>query len=232
MLKYVLGVFVALVLVALGFVWFSGAIPSVKLSEPVTSIGTATPVTVQVDDPHGVKAFTATVEQNGQSEILEDVTTASKQTSRTFTFLAGSKGVPFLKEGQARLIVTAKSNDLRGATTAVTQDVVVVLRPPTIVADGRQHYINQGGAELVTLDLGAGWTDAGVRVAKYNAGTFPMPGQPDNTLHRFSLFPFPWDVPAETVPLAFVKNAAGTEVTTTFWVKVFPKQFRRSNIEL
>ncbi len=28
------------------------------------------------------------------------------------------------------------------------------LRPPTIVADGKQHYINQGGMELVVLDAG------------------------------------------------------------------------------
>jgi murein DD-endopeptidase MepM/ murein hydrolase activator NlpD len=59
-----------------------------------------------------------------------------------------------------------------------------------------------------------------------------MPGQPENSNHRFSLFPFPWDVPADTIPLAFVRNSAGTEVTTTFWVKVFPKQFHHTNIQL
>src|SRR5947209_6737717 len=232
MLNYALGIVAALLLIAFGFVWFSGAVPTVKLNPAVTSIGSATPVTAQADDPHGLKAFTASVEQNGQSQIVHDVTAASKQTSRTFTFVAGSKAAAFLKEGPARLIVTAKSNDLRGATTTLAQDVQVVLRPPTIVADGRQHYINQGGAELVIVDLGGNWTEAGVRVAKYSAGTFPMPGQPDNSPHRFSLFPFPWDVPADTTPLAFARNIAGTEVTTTFWVKVFPKQFRRSNIEL
>ena len=32
------------------------------------------------------------------------------------------------------------------------------------------------------------------------------------------------------MPLAFVRNGAGTEVTTSFWVKVFPKRFRQSTI--
>jgi murein DD-endopeptidase MepM/ murein hydrolase activator NlpD len=108
----------------------------------------------------------------------------------------------------------------------------VVLRPPTIVPDGRQHYINQGGAELVTLDLGGSWSDAGVRAGQYSAGTFPMPGEPDGSSHRFSLFPFPWDLSPSTIPVAYARNDAGTEVTGTFWVKVFPKRFRESTITL
>ena len=59
-----------------------------------------------------------------------------------------------------------------------------------------------------------------------------MPGEPDSSSHRFSLFAYPWDVSPQTIPLAFARNAAGTEVTTTFWTKVFPKKFRESNIEL
>jgi murein DD-endopeptidase MepM/ murein hydrolase activator NlpD len=59
-----------------------------------------------------------------------------------------------------------------------------------------------------------------------------MPGQPDSTNHRFSLFPFPWDVDVTTIPVAFARNGAGTEVTTTFWTKLFPKKFRSSDIQV
>ncbi len=59
-----------------------------------------------------------------------------------------------------------------------------------------------------------------------------MPGEPDHSNHRFSLFPFPWDVSPDTIPLAFARNGAGTEVTTTFWVKVFPKKFHERRIDL
>src|SRR5207248_2331816 len=117
-------------------------------------------------------------------------------------------------------------------TTTLAQDIQVVLRPPSVAADSRQHYINQGGSELVTLELSGSWTEAGVRVGRYSAGSFPMPGQPENSNHRFSLFPYPWDVSSDTIPVAFVRNIAGTEATTTFWVKIFPKKFRESNIEL
>jgi murein DD-endopeptidase MepM/ murein hydrolase activator NlpD len=33
-----------------------------------------------------------------------------------------------------------------------------------------------------------------------------------------------------TIPLAFVRNSAGTDVTTTFWTKIFPKKFRSTDI--
>ncbi len=232
MLKNVLAVVVALILIVFGFVWFSGKHVDLKLANTVPAIGANTPVRVEANDPHGVKSFSASVEQDGQTQTLYQDKTKSKQTTRIYSFSAGKKQAAFLKEGPAKLVIKANSNDVRGATTTLAQDIQVVLRPPSIVADGRQHYINQGGAELVTLDLSGNWTDAGVRVANYSAGTFPMPGQPDSSNQRFSLFPYPWDVSPGTMPLAFARNAAGTEVTTTFWVKVFPKKFKQTNIVL
>ncbi len=231
-LKRFLGAFAAVILIILAFIWFSGAETKLKLVRPVTSIGPSTSVLVEVDAPHGVKAFSATLEQNGQSQTVYQDKTHTQQRVGAYTFYAGQKQAPFLKEGTARLIMRAKSNDVRGSTSELAQDVQVVLRPPTIVADGFQHYINQGGSELVILDVGGNWTDAGVRVANYSAGSFAMPGQPDSSSHRFSLFPFPWDVSPDTVPLAFARNGAGTQVTTSFWVKVFPKRFRESTINV
>ena len=232
MSRIFLAVVVAIVLVAVGFVWFSGKHVDVKLAQPVSAIGTETPVRVQTDDPHGVKSFSASVEQEGQTADVYHDATKSAQKTRIYSFTAGKKQATFLKEGPAKLIMKAKSNDFRGSTTTLSQDIQVVLRPPTIVADGKQHYINQGGSELVLLDVGGNWTGAGVRVANYTSETFPTPGQPDNSNARFSLFAYPWDVNPDTTPLAFARNGAGTEVTTTFWVKVFPKKFRESNIQL
>jgi murein DD-endopeptidase MepM/ murein hydrolase activator NlpD len=232
MLKIALAIAIAIVLILFGFVWFSGGHVDLKLAQPVSAIGTETPVRVQADDPHGIKSFSASVEQDGQTASVYKDATKSAQKTRIYSFTAGKKQASFLKEGPAKLIVEAKSNDFRGSTTKLAEDIQVELRPPSIVADGRQHYINQGGAELVLLDLGGNWKDAGVRVANYSAGTFPMPGQPDNSSSRFSLFPYPWDVNPDTTPVAFARNGAGTEVTTTFWVKVFPKKFRESNIQL
>ncbi len=232
MLKYVLSILLILVVAAFGFVWFSGKTVELSLPKPVVAIGSETPITVNATGPNGLKSFSATIEQDGQNQTVFTNGSKTKQRSRTYTFPVGRKEASFLKEGPAKLVFSAKSNDPRGRQTQISQQVQVVLHPPTIVADGRQHYVNQGGSELVTLDLGGSWTDAGVRVGQYVSGTFPMPGQPDNSNHRFSLFAYPWDIDPNTTPLAFVRNAAGTEVTTTFWTKVFPKKFRKSNIPL
>ena len=232
MLQRLLAILLALGLVILGWFWFTGKRPALKFTKPIATIGSATPVSVQVDDASGLKHFSATLTQNGQTQTIFEDQTKSKQTSRVFTFSAGKQAVAFLKEGPAHLTVTATSNDFRGAGGQLDQDVQVILRPPTIVADGKQHYINQGGAELVILDVGGNWTEAGVRVAKYTAVSFPMPGEAEDSKHRFSIFAFPWDVSPDTIPLAYARNVAGTEVTTTFWTKVFPKKFRSSDIQI
>jgi murein DD-endopeptidase MepM/ murein hydrolase activator NlpD len=232
MFKRILAVVAAVVLVVFGWFWFAGKEAEIKLAVPVSAIGTATPVRVQTDDPAGVKSFSASLEQDGQSQTVYEDKTRSSQQTRIYSFTAGKQQATFLKEGPAKLILKATTNDFRGATKTVSQDVQVVLKPPTIVVDGKQHYINQGGAELVVLDLGGNWKDAGVRVANYAAGSFPMPGEQESSNHRFSLFPFSWNVSPDTIPLAFVHNSAGTEVTTTFWTKVFPKKFRSSDIQL
>jgi murein DD-endopeptidase MepM/ murein hydrolase activator NlpD len=232
MLKRIVAVLAAVALAVLGWFWSSGKEAELKFARPVPAIGTVTPIVVEVDDAAGVKSFSASVEQGGQSQIVYEEKTKSRQKNRVYSFTAGKQQAPFLKEGEAKIVLKASSNDFRGATKTVSQVVQVVLKPPTVVADGRQHYINQGGAELAGLDLGGNWTEAGVRVENYAAGSFPMPGEPDNSNHRFSLFPFPWNVAADTIPVAFVRNSTGTEVTTNFWVKVFPKTFRSSNIQL
>jgi murein DD-endopeptidase MepM/ murein hydrolase activator NlpD len=232
MLQRLLGILIVLALAAFGWVWFTGKRPELKLATPLATIGSNTPVSVQVTDLAGLKHFSAVLSQDGQSQTVFEDLSKSKQTSRAFNFPVGKKTALFLKEGPAHLTLTAASNDFRGASATIGQDVQVVLRPPTIVADGKQHYINQGGSELVTLDVAGSWTDAGVLVGKYTSMSFAMPGEPDSSTHRFSLFAYPWDVPADTIPLAFVRNRAGTQVSTTFWTKIFPKKFRASNINV
>ena len=232
MLKTALAVVVGIILIGFGVIWFSGKHVDLKLAKPVSAIGTETPVRVQADAPHGVKSFSASIEQNGQSATVYQDATRSPQKTRIYSFTAGKKLASFLKEGPAKLVMRANSNDFRGADTTFSQDVQVVLTPPTISVDSLQHYINQGGSELALLNLGGNWTDAGVRVANYSAGTFPMPGQPENSNSRFSLFPYPWDVAPTTTPVAFARNGAGTEVSTSFWVQDFPKKFHETNIQL
>jgi murein DD-endopeptidase MepM/ murein hydrolase activator NlpD len=196
------------------------------------AIGPATPLKLKVVNPHGVRSVRVFVEQDGAREqVFEKTETATRlvfwnknEAPREIEFTASGK-----KEGKARLVAEVVSNDLRGSTDRVAADVDVILKPPAVVADGEQHYINQGGSELVVFTPTGYWNEAGVRAGPYTFRSFPKPG---SETERFSLFAFPWDLPANTVPFVYVRNAAGTEAQARFWHKVFPKAFRKRNLEL
>lgn len=211
---------------------------SIKIDPVPEVIGASTPFTVRVTNPHGVRRFTATLVQDGASHNVFEW----RQPARRFTFLganeppvdmrfsAGTKSASGIKDGKARLVIETVANDLRGATDRLAWDVEINSRPPRVVADGHQHYINQGGAELVTFKVSGYWTEAGVRVGPYTFRSFPLPG--GSKEDRFSLFAFPWDVPADTVPVVYARNPSGAEARAQFWFRVFPKKFRLRDLEL
>ncbi|HTX34037.1 MAG TPA: M23 family metallopeptidase [Bryobacteraceae bacterium] len=204
---------------------------------PVKSIGLSTPVTVDIANPHGVRRVSAYVEQNGvrypvfqQSAPAHRLFWSRHQAPVHVAFEAGKNKAPNLKEGPARLVVETVSNDLRGSTDTAAADVSVVLTPPRVIPDDLQHYINQGGMELVTFTVSGSWSEAGVRVGKYTFRSFPLPGKPPE--QRFAMFGYPWDLPPDVQPVVYVRNQAGTEATGTFWFKLFPKKFRVRDLVL
>ena len=141
----------------------------------------------------------------------------------------GKQSVPALHDGKARLIVKTVSNDFRRKTDSKAFDVDVMTAPPRVVADGVQHYINQGGSEMATFTPSGAWTEAGVQVGNYKFRSFPLPNHPGQ---YFSLFAFSWDLPVNTPISVYASNPSGAEAKTTFWYKVFPKKFGASPIAI
>ena len=238
MLKGVLAVLVLLIVFFVGANWFLSATPAVSIDPSVKAVGMESPVRVKVDSPHGVRRIIAWVEQGGKRHQVFETNSESSRLSlfreteapKNVSFPAGKKNAAELQDGPAKLIVETVANDFAGRSASATADIQVNTTPPTVSADGLQHYINQGGSELVTFTVGGYWTEAGVRVGNYTFRSFPMPGKSEN--ERFALFAFPWDVPADTVPVVYAKNPSGAEATGRFWFKVFPKQFRSRELSL
>ena len=206
--------------------------------DPVRVIGQNTPVVVHVTSPHGVRRLSAELEQNGSRYGAFEFSQPARRLffllghdgSAVFRFAVGRTKTPALRDGKATLIVSAQANDFRASTATVALDVDVNTEAPRVSVDGFQHYVNQGGAELVTFTVSGYWTEAGVRVGPYTFRSFPLPGRPAN--ERFSLFAFPWNVPASTVPVVYASNPSGAEAKGHFWCKVFPKSFRTRDLEL
>ncbi len=230
-LAAILVLMVLLVAVPGAVLWLLSTHSTVEFSPAPQAIGVATPIGVRIANPHGFRLLKLTIEQNGvAAATLESRNTRDKlmfwrqhQQPQIVHFAAGRDLASKLKEGKARLIVEAESNDLRALEDTVSTDVDVILKPPSVTADAFQHYINQGGSEMVLFTPTGLWSEAGVRVANDTFRSFPVPG---SATERLSLFAYPWDTQTDTIPIVYVKSPAGMLATATFMAKVFPKKFR------
>jgi murein DD-endopeptidase MepM/ murein hydrolase activator NlpD len=236
-MKIAAAVLALVVLAAFGVLAILSGHTALAVVPPVTMVGAATPVTVQVTNPHGVRSLAAFVEQNGvRTQVFAQSAPATHflwkrhDAPRSVSFEVGKNKVPQLKDGKARVEVEAVSNDLLASSDSISWDVTVVLEPPRVSADSLQHYINQGGMELVLLTTSGSVSESGVRVGPYTFRSFPLPG--GGAGQRFAMFAYPWDVDPGTVPVVFARNLAGSEVTAPFWNRIKPKKFRAREFPL
>jgi murein DD-endopeptidase MepM/ murein hydrolase activator NlpD len=236
-MKIAAAALVALVILTVVMLLVLSVHTELAISPAVTAIGAATPIAVRVTNPHGVRSLAAYVEQNGtRTQVFTQSAPAAHflwkrhESPRIVTFEAGQNKAPQLKDGKARVIVEAVSNDFRASTDSTSCDVTVVLEPPAVSADGLQHYINQGGMELVMLTTSGSVAESGVRVGPYTFRSFPLPG--GGAGRRFAMFAYPWDLPPHIVPVVFARNMAGSEATARFWFRVKAKKFRAREFPL
>ncbi len=230
-----LAVLVLVLIAAPAFLFMSSTSTGIQV-DPVKMVGYETPVHVHLTNPHGDRLVTASITQDGKSTTVISAESPSHRllpqrnvAPRDITLNVGTKSASSLHDGKAQLIVTTVSNDLRGETDSKTLDIDVVTAPPRVVADGVQHYINQGGSEMAVFTPSGAWTDAGVKVGDYTFRSFPLPNHPGQ---YFSLFALSWQLPIDTPIYVYASNPSGAMAKTTFWYKVFPKKFRASTIPL
>ena len=226
-MRAAIGILLILLIVVIILLAAFSATPVINLPAALKTVGQATPVSVSISDPHGVRYAEAYIEQNGSRYKLATVTHPTHRVlwlrsapNETLTFTAGTKNAPQLKDGNARLVVDATSNDFRGKTTEVVRDVMVATQPVTISVDSDQHYLYVGMADLVTYNVSGYSTSSGVRVGDQTFRGWPMPGGKPG---MFSLFAFAWNMPPETMPVVYAVGAGGDEAHGSMIVK-FPKR--------
>jgi len=220
--KVLLIVLVLVVLLPIIIVVARSATPVVDVPSPVAILGQATPITVRVTDPRGIRKLQAFVEQNGVRYPVWQVEQPAPSHTKegTYNFTAGVKATPQLKDGKAKLIVEATSDDLLRKKGHWEREVTVATQPPSVTADSDQHYLYLGMADLATLNISGAWTEAGIRVGDQTFRAWPMPGGKPG---YFSLFAFAWNMPPDTAPIAYASNGPGNEATSPL-VFQFPKK--------
>src|SRR5271157_511592 len=145
--KKLILVVIALVVLLLVFFVARSATPVVELPSAVVALGQATPITVHVRDPRGIRRLQAFVEQNGARHQVFEMAQPSKSPDSTWNFTAGVKTTPQLQAGNAKLIVEATSNDLLRKTGRAERDLTVVTQPPIVSVESEQHYLYLGMAD-------------------------------------------------------------------------------------
>lgn len=206
--------------------------PEVSIDPLPKAVATATSLKLRIANPHGFRSASVWLEQDGARQVvmrLENPArrwewTVVSEPPRSFDFTAAAT-----KDGKAKLIAEVVSNDLRGATVTAAYDVVTITRPPSVVTDSARHFVIQGGCDLVTFTPSGVWTEAGVRAGPYTAKSYPKAA---GGTRRFSLYAFPWDLPASVVPVVFARTEGGPEVTASFQVRVLAMPSRKRSIEI
>jgi murein DD-endopeptidase MepM/ murein hydrolase activator NlpD len=201
--------------------------PVAELPSSLSALGAATPLTLHVKAPHGLRQVTAYVEQNGARYKAWETTQPSRRLfwqrhvpDANVSFTVGTKTTPQLKDGKAKLIVEVTSNDFRGSKAEVGKDVNIVTQPPMLSVDSDQHYLYLGMADLVTFNVSGYATESGVRVGDQIFRSWPMPGGKPG---MFSLYAFAWNMPPSTVPVVYATNPAGNMATGQMIIE-FPKK--------
>jgi murein DD-endopeptidase MepM/ murein hydrolase activator NlpD len=210
--------------------------PEVALGAPFEVVGRNAPLVVQVKDArHGLTAVKVTVTQEGADQVIFDESYDPPRPEANVKWLPAQEKRFKLKEGQGTVRVEARNASwgsfFRGRTAKLEQAFTARLVPPRLEVLTTQHYVNQGGCDMVVYRVTPPDAESGVVVGETFFKGFPLPGAREPNVH-FAIFNYPYDAkPGAQVRLR-ARDEAKNEALVGFWIKVFPKTFRSRELPL
>lgn len=138
-----------------------------------------------------------------------------------------------LKDGPVQLLLTAKNCSWLSREVKISWPAVVDMLPPQVSVTSSQHYVNQGGADLLTYHVSPDTVASEVRVGPYRFKGHLKPGAAPESGERFAFFVYSYDLPPDTPIVAVAIDQAGNEATSTMTpAKFFPKVFRHRELPI
>jgi murein DD-endopeptidase MepM/ murein hydrolase activator NlpD len=245
LLRALLLIIVVGALVLGGAYLYAGTLPgpSIEVTSPDKYVGQSTQLEFSVDTPQG--EFThieATLEQDGQPTTVfstdpsqQPAGEIKQQSERMYVIRQiGRQSVPTLKNGPARVTITATRpvfHGIRTARSTVTRDLEVRLDPPRVGVLSLHHFVNHGGPEFVVFRATPQDVTAGVRVGEVEYPAFPgsSVGISDPAV-RVAFFALAYDQDRDANISVFARDVAGNQATSALDRRVFPKPFAKSRI--
>ncbi len=247
--------FIVLLAIAAGIAWYAAGRepgPLIAITSPKAVIGHSGDLSVAIDTPGGKLSRLEVVLDQGATHVsvvnLEGGgLTASSAAAHLvrqggdhllLTYPIGKDQIPQLVQGQAQITVTASRPVLFGyrkVESTVSREVAVELTPPIITVVSTEHYVNQGGSEMVVYRVSPANVASGVQVGSDEYPGYPATGARIVTQDpglRVAFFALLWNQDPNTPIRLYARDAAGNEAHATFDYRVFPKTFRKRRIEI
>jgi murein DD-endopeptidase MepM/ murein hydrolase activator NlpD len=241
------GKVVLLLLVLVGLAWgvvaslHVGSVPELKLLAARPGIGRHGPVTASVQTSgRGLNRVTiALVQQDRVRVVAEKAYTprpawafwGPRTLTDSFQLDVGRDSIPDLRPGQATIRITAERAPtwLRSPAPAVQELTLPVrLVPPALYVLSSQHYLGQGGAEVVVYRVGESSVKDGVQAGDWFFRGAALPG--GGPQDRFALFACPYDLAdAARIRLTAVDDVGNT-AEVAFVDKFFPAPIKHATL--
>ena len=221
--------------------------PTVVLSKPAKGLGQRTEIVMEAkDEKHNLKLVSVEVVQAGQVVHQANLALSTRPhrwwkfwsrgpaSTANWTVPVGREVIPGLKEGRATVHITALNDSwgrfFRGGRGELTLDLPVRFAPPQVEVLTTQHYINQGGCDMVVFKVSPGTTESGVQVGDSYFPSFPVSDSHPET--RLCLFAYAHNVDPSTTARIVARDDAGNQSLASFTYRVFPKKFHSDTIDL
>jgi murein DD-endopeptidase MepM/ murein hydrolase activator NlpD len=209
--------------------------PKIVLAKPFDTVGRNAPLALDIAEPrYGVRDVKVTIAQGSEEKVVLDESYDPPRREVQVRWAPAQERRFRLSEGPGKLQVRArgaKFGFLSGRGASLDQDFTARLTPPRLEVLTTQHYVNQGGCDMIVYKVTPASAVTGVVVGDRFFRGFPVPGSKDPAL-RFAIFAYPYDVPAGTAVRLRARDEAGNESLSAFWLKIFPKQFRTRDLDL
>lgn len=239
----ILAAVVSVAVIALAWPRLEGDAPVIAFEREFAYLDRSPALGLSVEDPRtGLREVRVTLRQGEDEVVLVDESYSgpgllsiggrSEEVRKTWDVGALISEKHTIREGPATLEVSASDYALRGwgggNHSEEVREFAFDVAPPRLEVLSDQHYIRQGGSELIVYRVGEDAVTSGVRVGDHFFKGYPA-GFSDPTVH-FALFAFAYDQPVDTPVQVVARDEAGNEAVQVPWHRVSPSQFRSREI--
>ncbi|HEX2254939.1 MAG TPA: M23 family metallopeptidase [Thermoanaerobaculia bacterium] len=237
-------VIVAIVLVVFALATFRvGGAPEVAIEPAAQGIGAATPVTVRLSEGgRGLEAVRVELVQGEQVHVVGEkdyeprgaiAFWGPRTTEDEFTVEVGRRSVEGLTGGEATIrVVAERAGTWLRKPEPVVEEVTLPVRltPPSLQVLSNQHYVTQGGSEVVVYRVGDTAVRSGVEAGDHFFPGHPLPGGGER--ERFALFAVPYNLAEQSKVRLVAVDDVGNRRETSFIDRFTAKPYSEGTIEL